>query len=160
MSHVKSLTPLRATATALVIAASGSAYAQLGATVAIAAMGTSSSSDTADGSAAVLHQAAKSAVRWQESRCQPDSRAPVRGVIGTGLCRQLGRPRHARCLSTARYLVRSISTRRERRVTQCKWPALVAGEQQRSHGGNRRTFAQFQRPCVAPRRFSCRRLCS
>jgi hypothetical protein len=67
MSHVKSLTPLRATAAALVIAASGSAYAQLGATVAIAAMGTSSSSDTADASAAVLHQAAKSAVRWQES---------------------------------------------------------------------------------------------
>jgi hypothetical protein len=45
---------------------SGSAYAQLGATVAIAAMGTSSSSDTADASAAVLHQGASSAVRWQE----------------------------------------------------------------------------------------------
>jgi Protein of unknown function (DUF2844) len=67
MPHVKSFTPLRATAAALVIAASGQAHAQLGATVAIAAAGTSSSSDTADATAPVLHQAANSAVRWQES---------------------------------------------------------------------------------------------
>ena len=71
MPHVKSLTPLRATAAALVIAASGPAYAQLGTTVAIAvavaAAGTSSSSNPADATAAVLHQAANSAVQWQES---------------------------------------------------------------------------------------------
>jgi len=67
MPHVKSLTPLRATAAALVIAASGPAHAQLGATVAIAATGTSSSSNTADATAPVLHQAANSAVRWQDS---------------------------------------------------------------------------------------------
>jgi len=66
MPHVKSLTPLRATAAALVIAASGPAHAQLGTTVAIAATGTSSSSNPADATAPVLHQAANSAVRWQE----------------------------------------------------------------------------------------------
>ncbi|MDB5785189.1 MAG: hypothetical protein JWQ50_5104 [Caballeronia mineralivorans] len=59
MPHVKSLTPLRATAAALVIAASGSTYAQLGATVAIAAMGTSSSSDAADASAAAQRNRAQ-----------------------------------------------------------------------------------------------------
>jgi hypothetical protein len=68
MPHVKSLTPLRATAAALVIAASGSTYAQLGATVAIAAMGTSSSSDAADASAAALHQTANSATALNASR--------------------------------------------------------------------------------------------
>ena len=67
MPHVKSLTPLRATAAALVIAASGPAHAQLGTTVAIDASGTSSSSTVADATAAVLHQASNSAVRWQES---------------------------------------------------------------------------------------------
>jgi hypothetical protein len=71
MPHVKSLTPLRATAAALVIAASGPAHAQLGTTVAIAvavaAAGTSSSSNPADATAPVLHQAANSAVQWQES---------------------------------------------------------------------------------------------
>ena len=67
MPHVKSLTPLRATAAALVIAASGPAHAQLGATVAINATGTSSSSNPADATAPVLHQAANSAVRWLES---------------------------------------------------------------------------------------------
>jgi hypothetical protein len=71
MPHVKSLTPLRATAAALVIAASGLAHAQLGTTVAIAvavaAAGTSSSSNPADATAPVLHQAANSAVQWQES---------------------------------------------------------------------------------------------
>jgi len=67
MPHLKSLTPLRATAAALVIVVSGSAHAQLGATVAIAATGTSSPSNTADATAPVLHQAANGAVRWQES---------------------------------------------------------------------------------------------
>ena len=71
MPHVKSLTPLRATAAALVIAASGPAHAQLGTTVAIAvavaAAGTSSSSNPVDATAPVLHQAANSAVQWQES---------------------------------------------------------------------------------------------
>ncbi|CAN7385827.1 DUF2844 domain-containing protein [Caballeronia sp. dw_19] len=67
MPHIKSLTPLRATAAALVIAASGPAHAQLGATVAIVATGTSSSSNTADAAPPVLHQAANSAARWQES---------------------------------------------------------------------------------------------
>jgi len=67
MPHLKSLTPLRATAAALVIAASGPAHAQLGTTVAIAASGTSSSSNPADATAPVLHQATNSAVRWQES---------------------------------------------------------------------------------------------
>ena len=67
MPHVKSLTPLRATAAALVIAASGPAHAQLGTTVAIAATGISSSSNTADATAQVLHQAENSAARWQES---------------------------------------------------------------------------------------------
>ena len=67
MSHVKSPSPLRAIVAALVIAASGPAYAQLGATIAIAATGTSSSSNAADATAPVLHQAANSAVQWQES---------------------------------------------------------------------------------------------
>jgi Protein of unknown function (DUF2844) len=67
MPHVKSLTPLRATAAALVIAASGPAHAQLGAIVAIDATGTSSSSNAADAATPVLHQASNSAVRWQES---------------------------------------------------------------------------------------------
>ena len=67
MPHVKSLTPLRATAAALVIAASGPAHAQLGTTVAIAATGISSSSNAADATAQVLQQAENSAARWQES---------------------------------------------------------------------------------------------
>ena len=67
MSHVKSPSPLRAIVAALVIAASGPAHAQLGATIAIAATGTSSSSNAADATAPVLHQAANSAVQWQES---------------------------------------------------------------------------------------------
>ena len=67
MSHVKSPSPLRAIVAALVIAASGPAYAQLGATIAIAATGTSSSSNAADATAPVLHQAANSAVQWQQS---------------------------------------------------------------------------------------------
>ena len=67
MPHIKSLTPLRATAAALVIAASGPAHAQLGAIVAINAAGTSSSVNPANATAPVLHQAANSAVRWQES---------------------------------------------------------------------------------------------
>jgi len=67
MPHVKSLIPLRATAAALVIAASGPAHAQLGSTVAIAASGIASSSNPADATAQVLHQARNSAARWQES---------------------------------------------------------------------------------------------
>ncbi|MFT4435236.1 DUF2844 domain-containing protein [Caballeronia sp. 15715] len=67
MPHFESLAPLRATAAALLIAASGSAHAQLGSTVAIAASGTASSSNAADGTAQVLHQAENSAARWQES---------------------------------------------------------------------------------------------
>lgn len=67
MPHVKFLTSLRATAAALVIAASGPAHAQLGSTVAIAASGLASSSNTADAAAQVLHQAGNSAARWQES---------------------------------------------------------------------------------------------
>ncbi|SAL69103.1 hypothetical protein AWB69_08146 [Caballeronia udeis] len=67
MPHVKSLTPLRAMAAALVIAASGPAHAQLGATVVIAATGIASSSNLADAAASVLHQATNNAVRWQES---------------------------------------------------------------------------------------------
>lgn len=61
MPHFRTLASPRIAAAAFVIAASGSAHAQLGSTVAIAA--TSSS----DASAAVLHQADNSAVRWQES---------------------------------------------------------------------------------------------
>jgi hypothetical protein len=64
MPHVKSLTPLRATAAALVIAASAPAHAQLGATVAIAAREASNTTNT---TASVLHQAVNNAVRWQES---------------------------------------------------------------------------------------------
>jgi Protein of unknown function (DUF2844) len=67
MPQTKSLTPLRATAAALVIAASGPAHAQLGATVAINAAGTSSSTDPADATAPAVHQTANSTVRWQES---------------------------------------------------------------------------------------------
>jgi len=67
MPQTKSLTPFRATAAALVIAASGPAHAQLGATVAISAGGISSSSDPADATAPALHQAVNSTVRWQES---------------------------------------------------------------------------------------------
>jgi hypothetical protein len=67
MPHVKSLTPLRATAAALVIAASGPAHAQLGAIVAIDATGTSSSSNAADAATPVLHQATNGVVLWQES---------------------------------------------------------------------------------------------
>jgi Protein of unknown function (DUF2844) len=67
MPHLKSLSPLRAIAAALMIAASGPTHAQLGTTVAIDASGTSSSSSTPDATAAVMHQASNSAVRWQES---------------------------------------------------------------------------------------------
>src|SRR5471032_19529 len=67
MPQTKSLTPFRATAAALVIAASGPSHAQLGATVAISAGGISSSSDPADATAPALHQAVNSTVRWQES---------------------------------------------------------------------------------------------
>jgi hypothetical protein len=49
------------------IAASGPTHAQLGTTVAIDASGTSSSSSTPGATAAVMHQASNSAVRWQES---------------------------------------------------------------------------------------------
>ncbi|MGX7003683.1 DUF2844 domain-containing protein [Caballeronia sp. KNU42] len=64
MHHIKSLTSLRATAAALVIAASGPTHAQLGATVAINPTGTS---NPADANAPALHQAANSAARWEES---------------------------------------------------------------------------------------------
>jgi len=67
MPHLKSLSPLRAIAAALMIAASGPTHAQLGTTVAIDASGTSSSSSTPGATAAVMHQASNSAVRWQES---------------------------------------------------------------------------------------------
>lgn len=67
MPHIKTLAPLRATAAALVIAASGPAHAQLGTTVAINAAGISSSSNLSDATAPAVHQATNSAVRWQES---------------------------------------------------------------------------------------------
>jgi hypothetical protein len=59
MPHFKMLASPRASVAALVIAASGSAHAQLGSTFTIA--------NTSDASAAVLHQADNSALRWQET---------------------------------------------------------------------------------------------
>jgi hypothetical protein len=67
MPHLKSLSPLRAIAAALMIAASGPTHAQLGTTVAIDASGTSSSSSTPGATAAVMHQATNGVVLWQES---------------------------------------------------------------------------------------------
>jgi hypothetical protein len=61
MPHFKTLTSPRVAAAALVIAAIGSAHAQLGSTVA------NSTATSLDASAAVVHVATNSSVRWQES---------------------------------------------------------------------------------------------
>jgi hypothetical protein len=131
MPHVKSLTPLQATAAALVIAASGPAHAQLGATVAIAATSISSSSNTADATTPVVHQAANSAARWQEStdanqirvRQYVSSSGQVYAVSWDG-------PTMPDVIGTARHLVRSVQARSERGATQRERAALIAGEQQ------------------------------
>ena len=63
MSYLHKLTSLRAAIAILLATAGGSVHAQLGSTTGTAAI----ASGTSDQSAAVIHQADNSALRWQET---------------------------------------------------------------------------------------------